>query len=169
MSIHDYIKILYVNMGYLPNYPFYLISDKEMFDAFLKEDGVFADYYPCPGEEFTDSYNELLSYITFKIDNFMETEEEIPDWVYSYMIIRPITYQSPEEDIRYLCDMANIDFDNKLPEFNEEVAKNCYSISKKWIQKLPSKYAHRPPTMFGETHVTKSLRLDQANILISTD
>ena len=63
-------------------------------------------------------------------------------------------------------DKNMVKFDNALPEFNAEVAMNCYKISKKWIQKLPSKHAHRPPTMFGETHVTKSLRLDQANILL---
>lgn len=35
MMLHDQIKIEYVRQGYLPNYPYHLISDKEMFDAFL--------------------------------------------------------------------------------------------------------------------------------------
>lgn len=33
--IHDIIKIKYSNLGYLPGYPYHLISDKEMFDAFI--------------------------------------------------------------------------------------------------------------------------------------
>ena len=45
MFIHDTIKIMYVNMGYLPNFPFYLISDSEMIEAFRKEDGFFNEYY----------------------------------------------------------------------------------------------------------------------------
>ena len=33
--IHDIIKIKYTRLGYLPNYPYHLISDEEMFDAFI--------------------------------------------------------------------------------------------------------------------------------------
>lgn len=33
--IHDIIKIKYSNLGYLPGYPYHMISDKEMFDAFI--------------------------------------------------------------------------------------------------------------------------------------
>lgn len=63
MFIHDVIKIKYVTLGFLPNYPYHLISDSEMFDAFIQyrveigsgevyhyipnlDEGFFAFYYP---------------------------------------------------------------------------------------------------------------------------
>ena len=60
--IHDIIKIKYSNLGYLPGYPYHMISDKEMFDAFIDlsveeysdEDEIpsgeyfFEDNYPNP-------------------------------------------------------------------------------------------------------------------------
>lgn len=165
MFIHDVIKIRYVNMGYLPGYPYDLISDAEMFDAFLKEGGFFDDFYPCPYDDLREDYDNLKAYIVDSITNYLKDGSVIPDWVYSYMIMRPITFESEEPDIAYLCDLANIDSPKAEAEFTEEVAQTCLRVSKKWIQKLPSRDAQRPPTMFGETHVTKSLRLDQANIL----
>lgn len=170
MHIHNIIKIMYVNMGYLPDYPYHLISDAEMFDAFLKEDGFFSTYYPCPGQKFEEAYDTLFNYIKDSIIDYQEGKiQKIPDWVYSYMLMRPITYASAEEDIDYLCEMCNITFSNALPVFNEEVANTCYEISKKWLQKLPANVNNRPPTMFGETHVTKSLRLLQSNVLLDSD
>ena len=157
-------------MGYLPDYPYHLISDAEMFDAFLKEDGFFATYYPCPGRQFEEAYDKLFNYIEDSIIAYQEDNSKtLPDWIYSYMIMRPITYASSEEDIDYLAEMCNISFSNGLPVFNEALANTCYEISKKWLQKLVSKGDDRPPTMFGETHVTKSLRLLQANVLLDSD
>ena len=37
--IHDIIKIKYTRLGYLPNYPYHLISDEEMFNAFINFNG----------------------------------------------------------------------------------------------------------------------------------
>ena len=165
MFIHDVIKIRYVNMGYLPGYPYDLISDKEMFDAFLREDGFFNDFYPCPASDLQSDYDALKEYIVNSINKYLEDGTTIPDWVYSYMIMRPITFDSDEPDIAYLCELANIESPKAESEFTDEVARMCLNVSKKWIQKLPAKNSDRPPTMFGETHVTKSLRLDQANIL----
>lgn len=169
MFIHDTIKRMYSNMGYLPGYPYYLITDDEMFDAFLKPDGFFSDFYPCPCAELEEAYDKLKEYIAEKIRQFREGElDTLPDWIYSYMIMRPITFDSSEDDIAYLTDLAGMNTVLGGPEFTPEVAQKCYEISTKWIQKQPSKYSHRPPTMFGETHVTKCLRLDQANIMINT-
>ena len=168
MHIHNIIKIMYVNMGYLPNYPYHLISDDEMFDAFLKEDGFFDAYYPCPSENLRQAYDALVSYIKECIDNFKKDGTLIPDWVYSYMIMNPVTYASPEEEISYICDMSNIDYSG-LAQFDETVANTCYKVSKKWLQKMPSKINSRPPTMFGEAHVIKSLRLTQAYVLLDSD
>lgn len=36
--VHDLIKIKYVREGYLPNYPYHLISDSEMCDAFINNE-----------------------------------------------------------------------------------------------------------------------------------
>ena len=36
--VHDLIKMKYVNEGYLPNWPYHLISDDEMCDAFMRFD-----------------------------------------------------------------------------------------------------------------------------------
>ena len=36
--IHDAIKIKYIELGYLPDTPYHLISDAEMCDAFLHRD-----------------------------------------------------------------------------------------------------------------------------------
>lgn len=166
MRIHNYIKITYTNIGYLPGYPYHLISDKEMFDAFLREDGFLADYYPCPCEDLQEAYDTLVADMTARINDFLENETELPAWIYSYMIQGTIGPQSEEEDISYLYDLCNMDSKTTLAEFSPELARRCYSISKKWIERLPSKYADRPYTMFGEPHVVKSLRLDQANILL---
>ena len=60
--LHDIIKIKYTRLGYLPNYPYHLISDEEMFNAFIDLDSesasgsgspsteayFFEDYYPNP-------------------------------------------------------------------------------------------------------------------------
>ena len=40
MFIHDLIKIKYIREGSLPNYPYHMISDEEMFNAFLNPDYV---------------------------------------------------------------------------------------------------------------------------------
>ena len=46
-SLHDTIKIDLIRQGYLPNYPYHMISDIEMCKAFLDVDnhtGAFYDY-----------------------------------------------------------------------------------------------------------------------------
>ncbi len=35
MLTHDIIKIQYSREGYLPDYPYHMISDREMFNAFI--------------------------------------------------------------------------------------------------------------------------------------
>ena len=167
MEVKDYIKILYSKMGYLPNHPYHLISDEEMFDAFLKEDGFFADFYPCPDSSLEDKYTALLQCIKEKVTKHLKDNEELPNWIYSYMSLNVTTFNSSERDLDYLAGLLGIEFNSGLSEFNPQVASACYEVSSKWIQKQPSKYANRVPTIFGEPHVIKSLRLDQANMLLS--
>ena len=167
MFIHDCIKMLYSSEGYLPSYPYYLISDKEMFDAFLRDDGYFNANYYCPTLELQSEYDELVLYIQTSIQNYLNDGKDIPNWIYSYMIHTPITYNSSLHDLYYLNDMLHIDSNNGMPRFDEEVALSCFEVSKKWLQKLPLKDRLRPPTMFGEGHVIKSLRIAQANVLLT--
>ena len=58
--IHDIIKIKYVREGWLPNWPYHLISDQEMCDAFLKQ-----DIRVIPQSLFlVDSYDKLSTCLT---------------------------------------------------------------------------------------------------------
>lgn len=168
MFIHDVIKVQFVNIGYLPNRPYHLISDKEMFDAFIwNEESFFGDYYPCPGDSLVEQYNTLKTAIQNLIQIHLEDPlTPVPNWVYSYMLLQTITYESSLEDIYYIYDLLGLDSSQGLPKFDEEVAAECYRASEEWLKRLPSKQTERPPTMFGEPHIVKSLRLQQANVLI---
>lgn len=185
MFVHDYIKLMYTNIGYLPGYPYYLISDDEMFNAFTKVGGFFDAYYPCPcsGEcpcdilcpgytdptqtKLVDAYNTLRKYINDTISEYQEGKlDSLPDWIYSYMIGSCIGIQSEENDLYYLNDLLKLSTTKGEPEFTVATAIACYNVSSAWLKKQPTRVNKRPPTLFGEPHVIKSLRLDQANILM---
>lgn len=202
MFSHDIIKIKYVNEGYLPNYPYHLISDEEMLDAFLTypnyefrtddeidknielsddekwrrftngtEPCYFRDHYPlyadygCGEPEALieeELYRDLVEHIVKLIEEFKQSKDDVvdlPDWVYSYMIGSTLGIKS---DYRDLHDMfVMLGSDNDFDEFKPECASACYEVSCKWIAKTDE---DRPPTMFGEPHVLKSLRLDQIDM-----
>jgi hypothetical protein len=194
---HDLIKIKYVRLGYLPNYPYHLISDQEMFDAFidLSNDGLsssgdtsdverfFEDYYPNPFEEediviqgaggeqisLNSEYLRLRAYIINTINQHLAhvgTAEEdsytIPAWIYTYML-GEVIYNVPgnPDDFQYR-DMHDLlvllDADNIENEMTPEICKLCYMKSTKYISTLTT--GIRPPTVFGEPHVIKQLRLE---------
>ena len=171
MFIHDRIKMLYTELGYLPNYPYYLISDAEMIEAFCKDGGYFEDMYPCPCDDLEEPYERLKEAIWLRFEAYLAAPQEvkIPNWVYQYMIMRAITYASEEENISYLYDLLGLDSRANLCEFTPQIARGCYRTSQEWMKKRPSQYKDRPPTMFGETHVTKCLRLKQANVFIEEE
>lgn len=167
MITHTIIKMHYIRYGYLPNYPYHLISDKEMFDAFINNEiNYFDDNYPCEFESLRDVYTELKDAIKYHVDKHLDDPYEsyvIPDWVYSYMLGVPVTFDSSDLDKHDL--LVLLDMDNLYDEITEPVMKSIYGVSKRWISKLtPTKRDHRPPTIFGEPHVLKSLRLDSADI-----
>ena len=57
MLIHDIIKIKYVKLGYIiKNYPYHLISDEEMFNAFINVDDNFNSSIIDKNTRFFDSY-----------------------------------------------------------------------------------------------------------------
>ncbi len=164
--INNIIKIKYVSMGYLPNYPYHMISDKEMVNAFIGQGMYFDSIYPCPGETFQEDYNKLRSSIEATLSSYLEgTTDTIPDWIYSYMLGNTITYTSDVRDIEYLYDLTGVKPITSFDLFEQNLAAACLTVSKDWIKKQPASMRYRMPTMFGEPHVIKSLRLMQADIL----
>lgn len=166
--IHDAIKNKFVREGYLPNYPYHLISDSEMCDAFLNDSSpcYFYDNYPCLSDELKEHYELLVEDIKYHIGKLKistEPNPKLPDWIYSYMLDSVISINSTTADIHDLLVPMNVD--NLDDIFTVEASKSCYNVSQEWLKKIPvSKLDHRHPTMFGEPHVIKSLRLKSVSV-----
>lgn len=168
MLIHDVIKIKYSREGFLPEYPYHLISDEEMIEAFLNEDKecFFYDRYPCIEETLHQYYDPLVEQIKYHLDQYLSSFEKgkrLPNWVYSYMIGSTIGPQSHPYDIHDLLVLMNLD--NLEDELRVPAYIEMYKVSQKYTQKLTdTEKLHRPPTIFGEPHVLKILRLEQTEI-----
>lgn len=152
--IHDLIKINFVTEGYLPNYPYHLLSDAEMCDAFLrysienntvKWDGYFCDVYKLPDQDelsntnyatIEKAYKNLgitILYYLHELKNSKEPSYTLPDWIYSYMLGKVVGKDSEAldvHDIIYPLGADNIDDD-----FTDKAAYACYNESKKWLNK----------------------------------
>ena len=181
MFMNDLVKIKLSRLGYLPNYPPHLISDAEMCDAFLPylydmdnplggyddcmnaELNYFRDTYPLLSDTLIDAYKTLVSEIAYHLNilkTTVDTEYVLPDWVYSYMIGSVVSVDSTQKDRHDLFVLLGTD--NLYDEFDEKCSVACYNESIDWLKKLPTTYRqHRPPTMFGEPHVIKSLRVKE--------
>jgi hypothetical protein len=186
---HDIIKIKYSKLGYLPNYPYHLISDEEMFDAFINLSGndessgsssterFFDDNYANPfseedvvfigagGEQISLSseYYRLRKYIINEINTYLSYKQsansdsyELPDWIYTYMLGEVIYNSSDYLDIHDL--LVLLDDTNIENIMTPKVCRDCYEKSTKYISTLTT--GIRPPTVFGEPHVIKQLRLE---------
>lgn len=174
--IHDIIKINMVREGYLlkststsqmSNYPYHLISDEEMCDAFLNDSGnsYFDYYYPCISESLREPYEALKSQIQYHLNLLKQSDSaySLPNWVYSYMLKSTISVRSDPQDIHDMLVMMSLD--NRDDIFTSAAAGRCYEISSGWVVKYPIHIReHRPPTIFGEPHVIKSLRLNEAAV-----
>lgn len=206
MHIHDLIKIHLVREGYLPNYPYHLISDEEMCDAFFNKADTSLSYfhntypkevgdaaggaeyvYDCKGKRIKDDngnyikktpYEQLEDAIEYYMNKLKTTKDDVcvlPNWVYSYMLGSVISIHSSQLDIHDLITPLGVDNIDDI--FTPQAAAQCYKTSKAWIQRrLIHEWYHddigvegpkctgcvnlRPPTMFGEPHVIKSIRLD---------
>lgn len=197
MLAHDLIKIKYVDLGYLTkNYPYHLISDEEMFNAFIDlgneefnrkttiidPDVRFFDrYYPNPFSEddyydkwnsdgerimhvnLYDEYNKLKNYIVSSINDYLKyygTPEEskhlVPNWVYTYMMGEVVYQESDYLDIQDTLALLNCS--NTDNEFTKNACIACYVTSMNYISALTT--GIRPPTVFGEPHVIKNLRME---------
>lgn len=161
---HDSIKIKYIREGYLPNYPYHMISDEEMCNAFMnveEETGYFFDNYPLLTESLKHEYDELVKCISSELNKLILSNDasyEMPDWVYSYMLGSVISVNSDKLDIHDMLVLMGID--NIDDEFLPEAQKECLRYSKEWVNRANN----RPPTIFGEPHVIKSLRLMDSGV-----
>lgn len=211
--VHDVIKIKYAREGYLPNYPYHLISDEEMCEAFLIWPAVqpeldamptesalfgptleataelhsgtewwedwfhsyvedsrymwFKDNYPLVDEAISDFYQELLNRLYYELQEFrnnLDDNRALPDWVYSYMLGIVIGPESDKVDIHDFITSMGVD--NIEDDYTLDACIECLKISKTWLKKLivPEGEVPRPPTMFGEPHVLKSIRLDEESL-----
>lgn len=196
MLIHDIIKIKYVKLGHIKkNYPYHLISDEEMFSAFIDlgegYDSSLVDpkarffdiYYPDP---FTDDdyyikkwispdgvvhetrvmmkpiYSTLKASIQNNILTYLKSqgtpnETALPDWVYTYMLGEVVYNKSEYLDIEDTLELLGCD--NLENAFTTEACIACYKTSLNYISSLVTR-VNRPPTVFGEPHVIKSLRME---------
>lgn len=183
MFIHDLVKIRLSRLGYLPDYPPHLISDAEMCDGFFPykydPDNPESGYYdfmhtkinyftynfPLLDDSLSDAYKNLILEIAYHIHNLKistETDYELPNWVYSYMLGFVISDTSEQKDKHDLFVLLGTD--NLYDEFDAKSSIACYNESVRWLTKLTlEQRKHRPPTMFGEPHVIKSLRLKALN------
>lgn len=196
MLIHDIIKIKYVQLGYITkNYPYHLISDEEMFNAFIDLGEEFASSLIDPNVRFFDmnysnpfaledyiyqkkdangrvieeislsqEYLRLKNYIKLKIVEYLtyygtsESDKHlIPNWIYTYMLGEVIYQKSEYLDIEYILDLLGCS--NLANEFTRNACVECYRISLGYTSALSDE--QRPPTVFGEPHVIKILRLGE--------
>ena len=167
--IHKSIKQLYTELGYLPFYPYHLISDEEMCDAFLKYTNLeefnddetisfFKDNYPLLDENLEVAYIDLLERLQLEIDKFkadLNADRRLPDWVYSYMLGAVISVNSEKYDLHDL--LVALGVDNIDDDFTKEAQSRCYEVSK---QALNQSTELRPFSLFGEPHILKYLRLN---------
>ena len=83
-----------------------------------------------------------------------------------------VNVDSSVEDRHYL--LSSMGVDNIEDLITEEAQLSCYQVSKRYVNKLTKNqkqieingevFLTRPPTMFGEPHVIKELRLQEVNI-----
>ena len=151
--IHDNIKITYVEEGYLPNWPYHLISDEEMMNAFfsagregdklvLDSNCFFANKYPLLDDndtEMSSHYQDLLEALNYFKGVFLSSISssgegcELPNWVYSYMLGTVISVDSDVLDIHDL--LVALGKDNIDDIFTKCASSACYEVSSKWVSK----------------------------------
>lgn len=188
--VNDTVKIKLVKYGYVKNYPPHLLSDEEMIQGFYKyfedfyykpmkkeyENPTPVDPYPMmsarsnndPGEMIA-CLDTLYAYIKTSCESAIQTanvqgeDVTVDDWIYSYMLGSVIGPKSDVRDIHDLLVLLNVDNIDDI--FTSIASETCYKTSKKWIAKTYLGSSNRrPPSVFGELHVIKSLRLDQASV-----
>ena len=180
--IHDIIKIEYIRQGYLPDYPYHLISDEEMFDAFIPQtnslSGYFGFMYPEPpatyyasANELQQKYNELLKSLRYHIAQKKASPDtyELPSFVYTYMLGAAVGVRSSSYDIHDIITPLNVE--NTEDQYTDVAMQAVYKESKSYLDSVQApvyveyggeQVCLRPPTIFGEPHVIKSIRQRQS-------
>lgn len=162
MLANTLAKIRLSNSGYLPDYPYHLISDKELYDAFMDcttETGYFFDAYPNIGGQFPVVYKQLaLTIQYYLLLSWISTEaaDIIPDWVYSYILGFVISVQSDKKDIHDLIYPLGVD--NIDDDFDSKAAAACYGQSVSWIKRknlskmiaIPAEYKEKMEELMSE-------------------
>lgn len=190
--------------GYLPNYPYHLISDEEMCDAFLtypwydyrtpeqilakyemsddekwerflegvepcyfRDNYPYIEYDPIKGVSGSsmDHYRTLVESMVYHFNALKRSLDDsyvLPDWIYSYMLSNVISINSLQLDKHNMFVLLGVD--NDFDEYRDDSAQACYLKSKQWLEKT-GEIANRPPTMFGEPHVLKCLRLEELEVI----
>lgn len=137
--------------------------------AYMQDEDTmfFKINYPLIDESISSYYKDLVNRIFYEIQEFKNNVDEdrsLPNWIYSYMLGICIGPYSTTLDIHDMISAMGTD--NLYDEYDLSCAIECLKISKEWLKKLivTSEDVVRPPTMFGEPHVLKSIRLDQESL-----
>lgn len=188
--VNDTVKIKLVRYGYLKNYPPHLLSDEEMIEGFYKyfedfyykpmkseyENPAHVDPYPMISVRANDQYDDMIEHLDVLYDYIKSSctralelahaqgeDIIVDDWIYSYMLGSTVGPKSDTRDIHDLLVLMNADNIDDI--FTRIASETCYKISKKWIAKTYLGSSNkRPPSVFGELHVIKSLRLDLVSV-----
>lgn len=122
----------------------------------------FKDKYPLVEPTMESQYRALVECIVTKLNEFkasLDDDRKLPDWVYSYMLGDVLSVHSGLYDLHDMFVALGVD--NVDDEFTPAAQIACYETSANWLKKVPySKSTQRPPGLFGEPHVLKSLRLE---------
>lgn len=139
------------------NYPNPFIEQDLMYNKLNKAGDVVSTV------SLKSEYDKLKDYIVQTISQYLEhqgkedaTSYSIPDWIYTYMLGEVVYNNSEYQDI--YDTLALLGDNNISNKFTNHSCALCYATSTKYISTLTS--GIRPPTVFGEPHVIKQLRLE---------
>jgi len=188
MLIHDIIKMKYVNLGYIKkNYPYHLISDEEMFNAFIDLGNaefnerttmidpnvrLFNDYYPNPFAE--DDYiyekknsnGEVVERISLS-EVYSTLKSYIISCIQNYLAGAGAlpnwvyTYMLGEviyNSSEYLDIQDLLTAIDSFNIDNEFTREACVKCFIISLRYVSTGTVTRPPTIFGEPHIIKMLR-----------
>lgn len=166
----DTIKIKYVELGYLPNWPYHMISDEEVLKAFIMNDvNFYTDNY-CSSPDLWDIHinsidllQELITVMKRAVSDVLKHKIELPNWIYPYMLGEVVGPKSSTKDIDDLIELCNLKGIVPSGEMTPTLCTTLFKISYAWLMKIPQQQLideyHTVPSIFGEPHVIKSLRL----------
>lgn len=97
---------------------------------------------------------------TGQANSYILSDVSISEWVYPYMLGNAVGQYSSIPDKHDLLVMLGTD--NTYDEYDEKSAKACLATSQEYLNRISNNL--RAPTMFGEPHVIKALRLKESNL-----